>query len=198
MYTTMASQNSSFVPTVAFAESFPVVYAYASGAGDTAYLYGTDGLFSYVATPTYAYVSGTNPSTFFDEAVGFGTVYGYSPGGSGSGFAYLSDSTGTGTFVGTSSYSTFSGNGFANWAVGFAYVQATDNSCQDTAWLYDSPGSNAFTGSGSDANLSSSITLLDANRFKNVNAVQSQGTNDTKHIGAIDYALTFYGSWTAV
>jgi hypothetical protein len=166
--------------------------------GEVADMAGGSDDFAYVATSTYAYISGTNGScgTYFDEAVGYSQTNGSSQG---TGIAYLEDSTGNDTFVGTSTYATMSGANYTNQAQGFMLVEASSaGGGNDTAWLYDSPGANSFTGSSNLAQLSSSATVLDAQGFANVNAIQSQGTDDTKHVGAIDYVLMFQGTWTAV
>ncbi len=67
----------------------------------------------------------------------------------------------------------------------------------DTADIYDSPGANALTGSGSTATLATSYDTITINNFASVTANQQNGTTDTVHKGAIDFTLSTVGNWTS-
>ena len=66
----------------------------------------------------------------------------------------------------------------------------------DTADIYDSPGNNGLTASNSTATLTTSLGSLTINKFASVTANQQNGTNDTVHQSAIDFALQTVGNWT--
>ena len=68
----------------------------------------------------------------------------------------------------------------------------------DTADIYDSPGNNALTASGSTATLTTSLGSLTINKFGSVTANKQNGTNDTVHMAAaIDFVLSDPG-WTSI
>ena len=67
----------------------------------------------------------------------------------------------------------------------------------DSAAIYDAPGNNALTASGSSATLRTALGSLSINKFGSVTANKQNGTNDTVHEGAIDFALKTVGNWTS-
>ena len=67
----------------------------------------------------------------------------------------------------------------------------------DTADIYDTSGNNARNASGSTATLTTSLSGLTSNKFGSVTANKENGTNDTVHEGAIDFALSTVGNWTS-
>ena len=68
----------------------------------------------------------------------------------------------------------------------------------DQANVYDSPGNNALTASGSTATLTTALGTLTINKFGSLTANQMNGTNDTVHEDAIDFVLKTVGNWTNV
>jgi hypothetical protein len=97
------------------------VTATAGAASDAAYLYGAAGNV-FVATSSNAYLYG---SGYFNDAAGFGSVYGYSGGG---GVAYLlGTGTAADTYVDRGSYAYLYGDLFFELASGFASVYANPN-----------------------------------------------------------------------
>lgn len=76
-------------------------------------------------------------------------------------------------------------------------VSVTAADSGNTASLYDAAGTNALTGSGTNATLTNSIDTISVNGFGTVNAYDENGTNDTVHKAAIDYTLSTVGNWTS-
>ena len=66
------------------------------------------------------------------------------------------------------------------------------------ATIYDAPGNNALSASGSTATLTTSLGSVTINKFDSVTANKENGTNDTVHQAAIDFALKTVGNWTSV
>jgi hypothetical protein len=67
----------------------------------------------------------------------------------------------------------------------------------DSATVYDAPGDNALTASGSTATLTTSLGSLTINKFGNVTADMQNGSDDTVHQAAIDFTLSTVGHWTS-
>ena len=68
---------------------------------------------------------------------------------------------------------------------------------RQTAEIYDAPGNNALTASNSTATHTTSLGSLAINKFGSVTANKQNGTNDTVHQAAIDFALSTVGNWTS-
>jgi hypothetical protein len=68
----------------------------------------------------------------------------------------------------------------------------------DTADIFDAPGSNALTASGSTATLTNSVGTRTIDKFGSVTANQQDGTDDTVHQNAPNFALHLVGTWTSV
>jgi len=67
----------------------------------------------------------------------------------------------------------------------------------DTADIYDSPGSNALTASNDTATLTTALGSLTINKFDSVTANKQNATSDTVHMAAaIDFVLSDPG-WTS-
>src|SRR5205809_820667 len=67
--------------------------------------------------------------------------------------AYLTTSGGNDYLVGHQTYSLGAGTGYINYALGFANVSGTAGSSNTIAELYDSPGNDTFTGTGSQGTI---------------------------------------------
>jgi hypothetical protein len=67
----------------------------------------------------------------------------------------------------------------------------------DTADIYDAPGDNALSASGSTATLTTAYGTLTINKFGSVTANQENGKDDTVHEGAIDFVLKTAGNWVS-
>jgi hypothetical protein len=174
------------------------VIAQAAGTTDTAFYYsGSGDTFTASASGDSSLTGDTSNFTSFKiQAIGYQALIAWSA-GDGTDSAALS-STGGATFVGTGTYSTLAVGSNSIEVFGFAHVMADDaNGGGDMATLYDSPGTNALTAQGSQAVLANSQVTLTVNNYANVSAVQQTGNDDTKHIGAIDFALSTLGNWTS-
>jgi hypothetical protein len=182
---------------------FAVVYAtHSGGSGDRAYLYGSAGNDTFVATPTSSYLAGPSNS-YWEQVYNFPVVL--ADGQGGVDVAQLYDSAGSDTFVATptSSYLAGPGNSFWNQVFGFASVFAVSRSGgNDTATLYDSPGNDGFVGQGAVAYLSgpgpglSGPGFLEwSSGFRSVTAVSSGGGSDTADLYTLDFLFAEIGPW---
>ena len=95
-------------------------------------------------------------------------------------------STAANSFTSTSNSATLvpsAGNAYREYAQGFATVQATSTYATDTAYLFDSPGNNTFTGTPTSATMSLATgkTVVAAG-FKTVNAYAEYGGTDTANL----------------
>jgi hypothetical protein len=81
--------------------------------------------------------------------------------------------------VGTPTYSSLSGSGFVNQAVGFAQVNAFASGGGDVATLYDSAGDDLFRGTPTYSFLEGSGFLNMVSGFLQVNAQAGAGGHDT-------------------
>ena len=144
---------------------------------------------------------------FVSQATGFNSVSVFES-GSGTDVADLT-SPGHGSFFGTSTASTltvgtstitvntyFVSSG-QTVAVPGQIVVTGNHDGTDSATIYDAPGNNALSASGSTATLTTALGSLSINKFGSVTANQENGTNDTVHEGAIDFALSTVGNWTS-
>ena len=145
---------------------------------------------------------------FVSQASGFNSVSVFES-GSGTDVANLT-SPGDGSFFGTSTASTLT-VGTSTITVNTYFVQQrADRGLArpdrgDRQWrrhrhghIYDSPGNNALTASGSTATLTTALGSLTINKFGSVTANKQNGTNDTVHKAAIDFALQTVGNWISV
>jgi hypothetical protein len=89
--------------------------------------------------------------------------------------AYLFDSAGNDTFIGTPTYATFSGTGFRNTAAGFPQVSAFASAGADVALLFDGPGSDLFIATPTYAYLQAGASLNVVSGFDQVRGTSSGG-----------------------
>jgi hypothetical protein len=191
--TVAESPNYSYLEATglfAVANGFPVVYAYGSSDGtDQAWLYGSGGNDAFVATPTYAYLSGSVGSlSFFNVAVGFQLTWGVGNGGSN--MAYLYDSDGDDVFVATNGAAAMKGTGYENMGLGFTAVaafatQGNDEVRFDATQL--SPGSEPQQ--TSSLSLQSSTTTVIAAGFKTSKQIIKSEDSSFGPAEAMDFVL---------
>jgi len=180
------------------------------GGNDIAYIYDTSGNDTYNAGATNNSIVGavSNTATGFDMAFGV-LIYGgvdtanisanpatinYVFGVGGNDTANFFDSTGDDTFYGQLDYSIMVGANYFSEATGMATVVANASSGTDAALLYDSPGNDSLTASGSSATVTRPTSSVRANNFDKVTAFGSTG-NDTSSIEATDFTLETVGNW---
>jgi hypothetical protein len=200
------SNGTSFLLGALYAAN---VTAQAAGSNDNAVFYsypddtftGTPGTSSLVGSTTNIAGSSVN---FVSQALGFNSVSVFES-GAGTDLANLT-SSGDGSLFGTSTADSLT-VGTSTITVNTYFVNggqivalpgqiAVTGVGTDTADIYDSPGNNALTASNSTATLTTSLGSLTINKFASVTANQQNGTNDTVHQSAIDFALQTVGNWT--
>jgi hypothetical protein len=135
--------------------------------------------------------------------------------GSGTDIATL-NSPGGGTFTGTPTYSTLVVGGVTVFTVNTFTVSNSTNvpvpnqinmtgkgNGTDTANLYDGTGTNSLVASGSTATIkrdignstpSQTVAVTDVGK---VTGFQTQGTGNTVHKAAIEFAFQKVGNWTS-
>jgi hypothetical protein len=99
-------------------------------------------------------------------------------GGAAGDMAFLYDTSGQATFVGTSQFSYLSAPGYLADVTGYGSVQAIARNGGGQAFLYDSPGNNLFVGTPTNSYLQSANLINDAAGFKAVQAFETAGNND--------------------
>ncbi len=82
-------------------------------------------------------------------------------------------------------------------SVGLSRQIVVTGAGNDTATIYDAPGTNALSASGSTATLTTSLGSVTINKFGSVTAEKQNGIIDTVHQGVIDFALSTVGNWTS-
>jgi hypothetical protein len=183
-----------------------------TGGGDKAIFYSyPNNQFNGTTSVTSALAGSTTNGAgaaynFSAQAAGFATVAVFES-GAGTDAAMLT-SPGDGVFVEmptvsilTVGASTITVNTYliGNLAVPVAgaIVVTGNHDGTDSATIYDAPGNNALTASGSSATLTTSLGSVSINKFSSVTANKQNGTNDTVHIAAaIDFVLSDPG-WTS-
>jgi hypothetical protein len=153
-----------------------------------------------VATPSYAYLSG---SGYFNEVVGFtGGVTAQGSAGSTDAAYLYGSTTGGDTFIGSSAAapttSSLGGSGFYNWVIGFGSVSAYGQGPNDVAYLYDSANGDTFSGSGSMADLYGVGYGIALDSFAQVIAYGVAGATNNLSLAAINYLFSDVGTWTPV
>jgi hypothetical protein len=68
----------------------------------------------------------------------------------------------------------------------------------DSATIEDSKGNNALSATGSTATLTTALGSLTIGKFSSLTADQTNGSNDTVHEVAIDFALKTVGNWESI
>ncbi|MDW8077799.1 MAG: GEVED domain-containing protein [Thermoguttaceae bacterium] len=178
---------------------FRTVRAISRGGDDRARLYDSASLTeSFLAYPTYARLIGVS---YERQAEGFRYVTAYSSGGGDQAFFY--DSAGNDTFVARPFEGRMTGAGYDNQAIGFRRIvgNATAGGF-DLAQLYDMALAWAGDHLQAQANWAKvSNAMVDyelwAIDFDKVEAYGSDVGVDTKEIvGALDFALERFGSWS--
>jgi hypothetical protein len=214
----VSSPGFSYVGGTANGSSFLIgalytasLTAQASSASDTAVFYsyshntfnGAPGTSSLSGTTTN--VAGSSV-TFVSQATGYSSVSVFES-GSNTDVANLT-SPGNGSFFGTSTadtltvgssaitVNTYFTNSSSQIVAVPSQVNVTGNGT-DTATIYDSPGTNALTASGSTATLATSYDTITINQFSSVTANDQNGSTDTVHKAAIDFTLSTVGNWTS-
>jgi hypothetical protein len=139
--------------------------------GGIATVYDTPGADAFVATPTYAFQSGTG---YRDQLNGFGQVTAVSFYG-GDDIAYL---YGNDTFIATPSTASLIGTGYFNSVDGFRAVTAI-SAGGGAAYLYDSAGNDVFIATPTYAYLSGAGFVNEAYGFRGVTAVSVAGGQDS-------------------
>jgi len=92
--------------------------------------------------------------------------------------AWLYDSAGDDTFVGTETWSTMSGQGFHSQVDGFGEVTAVGSTGNDMAELYGSTGDDVFTATSSYGQMSGAGYQNRAEGFDQIVASAGEGGND--------------------
>jgi len=217
--TFVSSPGFSYVSGTAGGTSFLLGAVYAanvtaqasSGGKDTAVFYSYPGN-TFTGAPGTSSLAGSTTNVagssvnFVSQASGFNSVSVFES-GAGTDVADLT-SPGNGSYFGTSTASTLS-VGTSTIAVNTYFVSSGQTEAvpgqivvtgagNDTATIYDSPGNNALSASGSTATLTTSLGSLTLNDFGSVTANKKNGTNDTVHQAAIDFTLATVGNWTSV
>src|SRR5262249_32670624 len=96
----------------------------------------------------------------------------------------------------TPQYDFLGGNGYLNLALGFRQTEATAGAGGfDTADLYDTAGSDSFTGPGSPGTLLTPGPTAPVRDFYSVRGTASAGGFDQLALGALDYVFQHLGPW---
>ncbi len=188
------------------------VTAQAAGSSDKAVFYSYPHN-AFTGAPSSSSLSGSTTNvagstvTFVSQALGFNSVSVFESGG-GTDTADLT-SPGHGSLFGTSPADTLT-VGSSTITVNTYFVSSGqivalpsqivvtgNHDGTDSATIYDAQGNNALTSSGSTATLTTSLGSLTINKFGSVTANKENGTNDTVHQSAIDFALQTVGNWTS-
>ncbi|MEE8450294.1 MAG: hypothetical protein V3R99_00215, partial [Thermoguttaceae bacterium] len=156
------------------------VHVVSSGGNDTAEFHDSPGNDLFVATPTYASLSGDGYEIQVEH---FATVKAYATAG-GVDVARLYDSAGDDLFVGKPDFGGLSGEGFQNEAHGFDGVHAYATAGGiDLAKLFDSAADDIFYGDPNEASLYRPGEFYNrAKFFEGVHAYATAGGYDTAYL----------------
>ena len=207
-YVSGTSGGNSFLFGALYCAS---VTAQAAGSADTAVFYsyahdtftGTPGSSSLTGSTANASLAnysfkvqalGYLSASVFESGTGTDVANLTSPGEG----RFLSTPTASSLTVGSSTITvnTYETSGQQMAAVLSQVIVTGNHDGTDEATIYDAPGNNALTASNSTATLTTALGSLSINKFGSVTADQKNGSSDTIHEGAIDFALQTVGDWT--